>query len=307
MKNKTTLKAGESITTGVVRNKTLGYVLASVDELAAENVAFSRIYSIKDGKLGSVDVDWLACSSTVCKIPEERLVAIAQRGGTVFILGGGGRKLESISDSQKGFKRKPGLMREVRAIAGGRAYAVGTGRQVYRRDDAGVWKCIDAWSGLDSKELVNYSFESIDGFSEDDIYAVGWRGEIWHYDGKKWTQIGSPTNLTLHKVLCAGDGTVYIAGKAGLLITGRENRWEPIKHEKTEEDIWGLEWFNGKIYASTVDLVYCLEDGELNEINYGDAEIPTTCYHLSAADGILWSIGAHDVVQFDGRKWTRIV
>ena len=47
----TTLNNGESITTGVARKKGLGYLLASVDELVAEHVPFSRVYSVKDGKL----------------------------------------------------------------------------------------------------------------------------------------------------------------------------------------------------------------------------------------------------------------
>jgi hypothetical protein len=307
-KNKTTdLKKGESITTGVVRTSDLGYLLASVDELVAENVPFSRLYSVRGGKLGSMDVDWLACSATVCRIPEERLLVIAQKGGHILRTGGGARALESLSDAQKGSKRKPGLMREIRTIAAGRAYAVGTGRQAYRRETDGVWKCIDAWSQLDSRELVDYSFESIDGFSEKEIYTVGWKGEIWHYNGVKWTQVTSPTNLALHKVKCAGDGMAYIGGKGGVLIRGRERKWEIIDHEKTEEDIWGMEWFNEKLYASTLDLIYTLDGDDLEEVEYGEAEIPDTCYHLSSADGIMWSVGAHDVLQFDGKEWTRIV
>ena len=183
----------------MVRKKELGYLLATVDELVTENVSFSRVYSVKGGKLGSMDVDWLACSATVCRVPEERVLVMAQKGGAILVSGGGERKVEDLSEARKGFKRKPGLMREIRAVAGRHAYAVGTGRQVYRRKAPGEWKCIDAWSQVDSKELLDYSFESIDGFSDNEIYAVGWEGEIWSYDGKKWTRLGSPTNLTDRK------------------------------------------------------------------------------------------------------------
>lgn len=301
------IRKGESITTGVLRKKNFGYLLVSVDELVKENVSFSRIYSVKDNTFGSLDVDWLACSATVCSIPDERLFAVAQKSGLIQVLGGGEKKIENLSEAQKGFKRKPGLMREIRCIAGGRAYAVGTGRQAYRREAAGVWQCIDEWSQIDSKKLVDYSFESIDGFSEEEIYTVGWEGEIWLYNGKKWSQINSPTNLTLHKVKCAEDGFVYIGGKNGMLIRGRKKKWEVVKHERTEEDIWGLEWFDGKLYASTVSLLYHLDGDKLELANYGEAGTPGTCYHLSVADGVMWSIGAHDVMEFDGKMWKRIL
>lgn len=304
MKN---IRAGESITTGVVIDKGWGYILTTVDKLVQENVPFSRIYSIDQGELGSMDVEWLACSIALCHVPDRCLLTVAQKGGHVQFMGGGKEILENISSIQKKFKRKPGLMREIRCIAGGRAYAVGTGRQAYRREAAGVWQCIDKWSQDDSMELLDYSFESIDGFSEEEIYTVGWEGEIWSYNGKKWTKINSPTNLSLHKVKCAGDGMVYIGGKNGMLIRGRKNKWEVVKHEKTEEDIWGLEWFDGKLYASTVSLLYYLDGDSLNLVDYGEAGIPGTCYHLSIAEGVMWSIGAHNVVEFDGKTWKQIL
>jgi len=38
----------------------------------------------------------------------------------------------------------------------------------------------------------------------------------------------------------------------------------------------------------------------------GEGDPATTAYHLSAADGILMSVGAKDVIVFDGKVWTRI-
>ena len=306
-KKKLVLEKEERITTGTTRYKDLKYLLVTIDELVRENVPFSRIYTLDGDETGSIDVDWMACSATVCYAPEERFIALAQCGGQILRIGGGETEFESLADCQKGFKRKPGLMREVRCIAGGRAYAVGIGRQVYRRDSAGVWKCIDEWSQVDSKKLVDYSFESIDGFSDEDIYTAGWRGEIWHYNGKKWQQIDSPTSLSLHKVKCAPDGIVYISGKDGILIKGRDKCWEILQQAGTHEDIWGLEWFDGRLYASTLNQVYYIKDNDLKLVDFGESDIPNSCYHLSAADGIMWSIGENSVAEFNGKKWQQIV
>jgi hypothetical protein len=65
-----------------------------------------------------------------------------------------------------------------------------------------------------------------------------------------------------------------------------------------------MEFFDGQLYVSSTHLVYLLENGKLNPVDFGD-DLPRTCYHLSAADGIMWSVGAKDVMEFDGSDWVR--
>jgi hypothetical protein len=68
-----------------------------------------------------------------------------------------------------------------------------------------------------------------------ELYAVGWQGEIWHYDGEKWHQLPSPTKLVLVDVCCAGDGTVYACGREGLLLKGRDQTWEIVEPPGTPQ------------------------------------------------------------------------
>ncbi|MFJ1617525.1 hypothetical protein ACIODT_30160 [Streptomyces sp. NPDC088251] len=77
-----------------------------------------------------------------------------------------------------------------------------------------------------------------------------------------------------------------------------------IEHERTKEDLWGMEVFDGQLYVSSAHFVYRLEDGKLKPVDFGD-DVPQTCYHLSAADRIMWSIGPKDVMEFDGSNWKR--
>ncbi|MGX1174929.1 hypothetical protein [Pseudomonas sp. R151218B TE3479] len=293
---------GLSVGTGVVRYSDLSYLIATHDAAISEGYIDSILITLDRGAWGAATVPWLACSGTVCHVPIERYVMLGT-DGSVEASGGGTVKEEAIANCGVDPKKR-GPLREIRGIAKGRAYAVGTCRQAYVRDDEDQWRCIDQSAQVGDTPITDTSFESIDGFSEQEIYTVGWEGEIWKYDGSVFTQQNSPTNLALYKVRCAPDGFAYACGQLGTLLRGRDDQWEVIEHDSTREDLWGMEYFDGQLYVSSTHFVYRLEDGKLIPIDFGD-DAPRTCYHLSAADGIMWSIGPKDVMEFDGANWKR--
>jgi hypothetical protein len=268
----------------------------------SEGYIDSILITLDCGAWGAATVPWLACSATVCHVPIERYLMLGT-DGSVEVSGGGTVSEETIASGAVD-PRKRGPLREVRGIAKGRAYAVGVCRQAYVREDEGQWRCIDQSAQVGDTPITDTSFESIDGFSEQEIYAVGWEGEIWKYDGSVFAQQNSPTNLALYKVRCAPDGFAYACGQLGTLLRGRDDQWEVIEHESTREDLWGMEYFDGRLYVSSTHIVYVLEDGKLKPVDFGD-DAPRTCYHLSAADGIMWSIGPKDVMEFNGSTWKR--
>lgn len=296
---------GYSITSGTVRYSDLAYLLATNDQVIAEGHTSSLILDFDMGNWAAGAVKWLACSGTVCHVPAERFIVLGT-DGSINVSGGGEVKEEPPIRPAGIDPRKRGPLREIRGIANGRAYVVGTCRQAYVRDDEGQWRCIDQSAQVGDVDITDTSFESIDGFDEQEIYTVGWEGEIWTYDGAAFTQLTSPTNLALYKVRCAPDGFVYACGQLGTLLRGRGDQWEVIEHGSTTEDLWGMEVFNGEVYVSSTRFVYRLVDGKLKAVDFGD-DVPGSCYHLSAADGIMWSIGPKDVMEFNGSTWKRIL
>jgi len=297
--------SGLSIATGVVRYSDLSYLIATHDAAIDEGYIDSMLITLDRGAWGAGTVPWLACTGTVCHVPAERYLVLGTNG-SVRASGGGTIKEEAPIASCGIDPKGRGPLREIRGIAKGRAYAVGTCRQAYVRDGEDQWRCIDQSAQVGDTPITDTSFESIDGFSEQEIYTVGWEGEIWKYDGAVFTQQSSPTELALYKVRCAPDGFAYACGQLGTLLRGRDGQWEAIEHESTREDLWGMEVFDGQLYVSSNHFVYRLEDGKLTPVDFGD-DVPRTCYHLSAADGIMWSIGPKDVMQFDGARWTRLL
>ncbi len=248
------------------------------------------------------ELNWSAVGITVTKTPLRQGLLLGM-WGEVLCLGSGDTHAESI-----GMAKKRGPLLSTCAIAG-RAYAVGMGRQIYRRDGRDQWTAIDEQIRPAKGDPKPYGFDTIAGFSETDIYAAGRYGEVFHFNGKTWTKLPVPTDQIITHACCAGDGNVYLCGRNGLLLKGRNDEWKIIAHGK-RDDLWNLAWFNDRLYVATMTHVFWLSeeaDGDyLNDVEWTNDDKPKTCLRLSTADGVLWSIGAKDVLSFDGKTWTRI-
>jgi hypothetical protein len=112
--------------------------------------------------------------------------------------------------------------------------------------------------------------------------------------------------MMLVAVCCAADGFVYAAGRRGLLLRGRHDRWEIVPQDVVQTDIWDLCSYRESLYLSTMDAVYRM-DRQLVPIavQFG-RDAPETCFRLAANRDVLCSVGAKDVMLFDGQAWTRI-
>ncbi|WP_338868591.1 hypothetical protein [Myxococcus stipitatus] len=195
-------------------------------------------------------------------------------------------------------RRARGL-RSVREIDGW-AHAIGLRGMVYRMDTFERWKRID--EGLPA----SFDGHAIHGLGRSKLFAVGSAGQVWHSNGKTWRQEVVPTQENLSAVVCAPDGTVYVAGRGGTLIRGTPGDWSLIEQTATRADIWGLEWFAGKLFVSTLEGLFTLERAGLRPVDHGK-HAPRSTHQLSTREGVLWSIGETDIVEFDGKAWSRIV
>ena len=204
-------------------------------------------------------------------------------------------KLKTISDR--------GPLRGVRTI-GDDVYVVGMDRQVYMRSK-GRWLAFDAGLGPTHGRVGVSGFEAIAGFSNADLYAVGWNGEIWHFDGRDWIRADSPSNLILNDVCCAGDGKVYAVGQKGTLVVGRGDKWELVEGLDFDDDLWSVGWHQGVLYLCSTRELLTFNGKTLDAVDF-DADEPATFYKLATGDGVLCSVGAKDVMLHDGQRWIRL-
>jgi hypothetical protein len=231
-------------------------------------------------------------------IPRGFIVA-RNHDGQVFAVGGGAEMAEEfIAPGQ-------GPMTERIKCINGYAYSVGGYREIYKRTDIDKWERF-ADLPRSGDDVFAVGFNDMDAFSETDMYAVGGHGDVWHFDGKKWMQMGFPSNVTLGTVTCAGDGKVYISGEGGSLWRGRESTWEPI-YKGGSSILWNdVIWFEDKLWLASDYQLRIWNGKELTKVMDGDKPVPIYG-HMDARDGLLMVASPDVVMAYDGKEWRILI
>lgn len=256
----------------------------------------------EQGEWGLWQVGTRLCSVCTAMNADDRVILTVGIDGYVEMSDDSGVAAGLIDDSANG----PNSLRHItfaRPI-GSHFVAVGMSRMVYRSDvRGGGWRAIDAdVRGPRSASEVS-GFKAIDGDGQGRYLAVGLFGEVWLYENSRWRRIDSPTNVKLEAVRWIGD-QVYIAGGGGIVLRGQPDALEVVTHTATKDTIWSVEYFDGAVYLATSrDSVWKLAGDDLEPVVLAENRRVTTGW-LHANDGLLMSVGDHDVMLFDGKAWT---
>ena len=236
-----------------------------------------------------------------CFAPNERWVFVSDPG-EVYVVGQG-----DDGEEKPITRQRTAQFSAVKCIAGGHAYAVGTGREVRKRTAPNKWTRISDDELLRDmpKELDHAGFEDIDGFSERDIYACGGLGDLWWFDGKRWIDQNCPTDATLEKIVCAPNGNVYVTTSRPMLLIGRANQWRTVDIDIGGQMLQELVCYGSRVLVSTDDSVFDITDGTARPVDFGLPTM-TTYTHLAAGDGVLVLAGAHEAFLHDGTRWKKI-
>jgi hypothetical protein len=277
-------------------------VTAVIDEYAEDNLDHTMMFRRIDGQWKHRLIDNSIGSVCFIEEPELKILNMGVNGEiTVATLPG--VTTEQVGSSEQGTSYSV-LLRCIRKI-GTHVYVAGMARRVYRREAPNRWIAIDQGVFVPREQREGaIGFNSIDGLHEQAIYSVGYRGEIWFFDGNKWIPQETSTNIVLTGVKCIPNEEVYACGMAGIILRGKTDRWEIIEQDITKEDFWGITYFHENIYLSNYDGVFKLDNGNLILVNMGLSSEVSTAY-LDANDGVLWSVGNKDLVYTEnGKTWT---
>jgi hypothetical protein len=162
--------------------------------------------------------------------------------------------------------REVGYLEALEPI-GDSMYACGAQGQVYRLRTA--WEPIHEgifvpFNGEDVERILL----SITGFAEDDIYVSGYDGDVWHFDGKRWKSVESPTDLPLNAAICTPDGRVYFAGEGGtLLALEKDHSWTDLSNKRVaKQALHDLALFQGRIYVAADTKLLQLQKDSLRAV-----------------------------------------
>jgi hypothetical protein len=280
-------------------------VIAASEKLENEGVGHAFVCTLKDSRWSfwyeGFDVVKVAISS------EGNGLQIFEMGcdGEFRVGNAQGFSFEKISQTGGG----PSRLRQLSSmrLIGKHLYVAGMRRQVFRRQLVETyWEQVDhgAFIPEDSDEIGG--FISIDGVSDSDIYAVGYKGEIWNFNGAAWKRKTSPTNLRLEAVRVVREDRVVAVGENGVVVQGAGDRWDVVDQDLHDETFTDIEVCSGKVYISTdLGLIFRLEGDELRQVDLSDLGVVTTGALSSNGDNLL-SIGERDLLLFDGRGWKRL-
>ena len=283
------------------------FFAAELDEVAQDDAPNSTFFMFdedeeEDEGFGKFDeiVGWPAISLATTKPPgEPRLVVAVSPHGECWELH------PATGDEQCGVIAGRFHLRRL-AVVDHQIFACGMNRVVLKRDGFARWAAIGP--GPDAADPAVVGFEDIGGFSEAEMYAVGWGGEIWWRDGGQWRRADSPTNANLCALACAPDGSVYVAGHDGVMLRGRHDQWQLIETTR-RDDLRDVAVFDGQVFVVTDFAIFRLtEAGLAPEADFVDThDLPATCLHLLEASDGLVSLGQKDVfIRSDG-LWRRLV
>lgn len=300
--------AGWSFIAGCAAYSDFAFVARERDDLMEEGTVATSFY-VWDDQNPDINLrwgiykeipSWRAMGLGTIKPPSNKRVTVA--------LGSKGQYWEVEPD---GLREVAGTIeiefpiRHVEAIEDV-VIACGMGRTARRRESEGVWTEFGPGTTTADQDRI-VGFEDIHGLTANELYAVGWHGEIWHWSRGQWFKIDSPTNVNLNAVACVPDGKVYAVGDNGIMIEGTQNLWQIVETNRPE-NLMDVTSFDNDIFVVTdYRILRLTADGLVPDDRFADGDLPSTCLQLlPAADGVI-SLGPKDMFSFANGSWRRVI
>lgn len=311
-------------------------LFSKLDALPHDNYSHSRWYSWDKGVWGHRNLPFMVKSAAEVypksKNPPYIIFSLGLISGAVEVYFPRGSRIEY--EFLPGASLERGLLhlQQIKEIDG-RLYVVGPDGQIFRRklNESGHLVSFKGAQGqtfqgkMDQWEIFNQgaeavplshfeaqgmnrtdamsafvrhcSFNSIDGYGNEHLYAVGADGAIIYRRTDKWEFLPKVTNSELRRVKQVDADTVFLAGDKGTLLRGNAKSGFSAIPTDMSEQLRALEFFNGKLYIGSIGRGVFAYDGKSisRVVNLPEFE----CHTLHSKDGQLLAVGEKEVYLTD--------
>lgn len=195
-------------------------------------------------------------------------------------------------------------------LTSGSHVAAGGGSTVFVRRPGSAWADLDMSSVLEREGLRYVGFEKVLASADGSFFLFGWSGvAVMLGNGGSTVRLDLPTNLDLYDAAWGEDGYIYACGDEGTVLRGRGiDDWSVIDNEITDEKLWGVCSFGGRVFVCSMHLIYEVVGSELRHTDYSErSDIPSFTYRLRSCSDCAWSIGAKQLVEYDGSDWRELI
>lgn len=246
--------------------------------------------------------------SATTSIPFSQYVGVAMEN-EVFAIGSGFEGLEEPIPYEF-------AIRNTRTI-GGRLYVVGSARSVVRRIDRNNWEKLNKGIHLPAQDEIKTireqmlfldaaGFSCVDGFSENDIYAAGGKGDVWNFDGDEWRQIHFPSNMLIESICCGQDGYVYIGAQSGTVFKGRKDQWKMIHRGELTLPFRQMVWYENCVWATSDYGVWQIIGDDVVQPDL-PSEVKMCTGYISCTEKTLVLAGYYGVARLENGHWDILI
>jgi hypothetical protein len=141
------------------------------------------------------------------------------------------------------------------------------------------------------------------GYDSSNLCLVGTGGEIWAWNGARWSREDLGTNMNFYDV-CRAENSTYIAcGQAGNIYQGGQHKWALITPNEVHNDFCSVAKFAKKIYLADGNGLFHINDNAIERVSFNlGIEVPS---HLVISnDQLIVSLAAKELfLSADGITW----
>jgi len=274
-------------------------VIAVPRDLPASR-AHCRVETYRDGAWHSLELDFQGVALAHVGTGAAMECWVLGREGDLAQVSADGVRRHRLPGAGSSAEPAYGYVDALREVAGG-LYACGHGRQVYGLHEG-------SWVRLSEAILTREEgpgFLDVDGVSAHALWAVGWLGEIWRYDGAGWQQEVSPTTAHLTSLRVLPNGDAWACGFGGVVLNRRGGRWRSVDPGVYRGNWYGLEVYDGEVYLAGHGRLARVDHGRVVAVETGLSR-PFSTHRLHARDGSLWSVSENHLLHFDGERWSKV-